>query len=1229
MQCLYEDRSGILWIGTSSGGGINKYNPSRNKFALIRKEPNSANTLSSSMIWSIYEEPSQDDPALWIGTDRGLNRIDRKTGKIIVYGNKPNDPSSLSANVIRSMLEDHTGTFWVGTRTGGVHIMDRKRGTFKRYMHRDDDEGSIAHNMVRCIYEDRSKNLWFATDGGLDRYDRENDRFIHYRHDPANPHSISSNSIISIREDYMGALWIGTFGEGLNRLDPVTKQFRRYKQRQDNVNGLSNNIVLDILEQTPGYLWIATSEGLNLLDTYKEQFTHFTVKDGLPNNFIYGLLNDTQGNLWMSTNKGVCRFHPETKIIRNYDINDGLQGNEFNQGAMFRNRKGEMFFGGVNGFNLFFPDSVKDNPNVPPIVITAYKKFDKKVITDESILETQSIRLSHKENFFAFEFAALDFTAPEKNQYAYKLEGFDEEWIYCGNRRYSSYTNLDGGDYVFRVRGSNNDGQWNEQGTFLKIRIDPPIWQTWWFRIFGSAGLLGLGFVWYRRRIKQVERQNKKLEMQVLERTQLLEQKTNQLEKTNSIINTINTEIIFEDVLNAILKETKVIEGVDRAGVLVMDADTGYYRFKACIGLDFVEIADIQITPEEAELRYMTNAIEIFEDIYIVKQVSGRPAEDKFSHIPDSRSMLVMRIKVDMNIAGYLILDSIQSENAFDGQDMQLLRNLKAHIKSAFIKGLMLEDLQTKNHQITDQLETLEKLNNEIQMANEKIREADKLKSDFLARMSHELRTPLNAIIGFSELVHGGMTGELNDEQKECIRDIHESGQHLLQLINDILDISKIEAGKMDLDFESFDIQKIIASVAHTVEPLIERKSQRLAVLIEPGMKKVWGDSGKIKQVLINLLSNSNKFTSDHGNIAVEARKSLDYEGLVEISVIDTGRGIRPEDMAILFDEFRQFGAPSTRGEKGTGLGLALCKRFIEMHGGTIWAESEYGKGSRFTFTIQEASALAEVVQPVKVQKEIPKTEKVIPVKDNIVLVIEDDEKACRLMKYYLEREGYGVIFASNGDDAIELAKQHHPKVITLDILLPHKDGWEILTDLRSDPETESIPVIIVSMLDNKDLGYSFEADDYFVKPVDKDKLLSRIRDLSGKKHGLHDVVLVIDDDPKSVKLAACILEEAGEKVLKAYSGLEGIQLAISERPSLIILDLMMPEMSGFEVVDVLRKDERTKDIPIIVLTAKEITREDREILDGHIKKLMTKANFDKKTLIMEIKKCLAKHVED
>jgi DNA-binding response OmpR family regulator/two-component sensor histidine kinase len=441
-------------------------------------------------------------------------------------------------------------------------------------------------------------------------------------------------------------------------------------------------------------------------------------------------------------------------------------------------------------------------------------------------------------------------------------------------------------------------------------------------------------------------------------------------------------------------------------------------------------------------------------------------------------------------------------------------------------------------------------------------------------------------------------------------------------LINDILDLSKIEAGKMELHLENFDLRAILFSVKNAMSSLFKNKNQKFEIDTENELPNLYGDSGKIKQVIINLLSNANKFTYEGGIITVKAKKSMGYDKFVEISVTDTGRGIRQEDIGILFDEFRQLGTLGTKGEKGTGLGLALCKHFVEMQNGKIWVESEYGKGSKFIFTVP----IAKEVIPEVIPKVIPINKPALPDIKEIdtkinVLVVEDDEKASRLLKYYLEPEGYNVFIASNGNDAIQMAKEIHPKVITLDILLPDKDGWEILKELKTNPETENIPVIIVSMLDNKDLGYSLDADDYFVKPVDKNKLLQKIKELSSIKYESNGTILIIDDDPKSVRLTASILEDSGYNVLKTYGGKEGIELAKTQKPQLIILDLLMPELSGFEVVEQLRSDVITKNVPIIVLTAKDLTKEDTDILNGHIKKLMMKTNFDKKELIREIKK--------
>jgi serine phosphatase RsbU (regulator of sigma subunit) len=316
---------------------------------------------------------------------------------------------------------------------------------------------------------------------------------------------------MSIHEDGSGVFWIGTWGGGLNKFDPKEEEFIHYQNDVDDPHSLSNNSIGPIYEDRSGVLWIGTNGGgLNKFDREKETFTHYRKKDGLPNDIIYGILEDNQGNLWLSTNKGLSKFNPRTQIFNNYDVEDGLQSNEFNGMAYHKNRSGEMFFGGLKGFNAFYPDSVKDNPFIPPIVITDLQIFNEPVgIKDDSplrkhITETEEIMLSYKDNVFSFEFAALNFTNPKKNQYKYLMEGFDEDWISSGTRRFVTYTNLDPGEYVFRVKGSNNDGLWNEEGASVKIIITPPFWETWWFRALSAMLVIGLAFTGYYRRLKNV-----------------------------------------------------------------------------------------------------------------------------------------------------------------------------------------------------------------------------------------------------------------------------------------------------------------------------------------------------------------------------------------------------------------------------------------------------------------------------------------------------------------------------------------------------------------------------------------------------------------------------------------------------------------------------------------------------------------------------------------------------
>ncbi|MCF6157682.1 MAG: response regulator [wastewater metagenome] len=506
-----------------------------------------------------------------------------------------------------------------------------------------------------------------------------------------------------------------------------------------------------------------------------------------------------------------------------------------------------------------------------------------------------------------------------------------------------------------------------------------------------------------------------------------------------------------------------------------------------------------------------------------------------------------------------------------------------------------------------------------LQKANVALERANKMKSEFLATMSHELRTPLNAIIGFAEVLRDKICGELTEEQTEFVKDIHSSGLHLLQMINDILDLSKIEAGKMELQYEIFPVPEAIQEVYTILKGLANKKEQRLTITIQPDVNTIEADRVKFKQILYNLLSNAIKFTPQNGSITLEAQVKDDR---LQVSVADTGIGMKPEEQEKVFKEFWQADSSFARRYEGTGLGLALSKKIIEMHGGKIWFESEYGKGSTFYFSLPlHVRYQAAQARESETKTHHPET---IPDKGaNTILVVEDDHTAAHLLTVYLTSAGYNVIVAADGEDAIKKAKASHPFLITLDIMIPKIDGWDVLSELKNYPETADIPVIIVSIVDNQELGYSLGASEYLIKPIGRERLIAAVNTcISPKKKKDKSLrILVVDDDVKAVKYMSTILENEGFEVFKAYNGSAGINLAIQSEPDLMILDLMMPEVSGFDVVEKLRVHPTAKEIPIIICTAKDVTPREKDELNGNILTIVQKGSHTKEDLLSAVKK--------
>ena len=522
--------------------------------------------------------------------------------------------------------------------------------------------------------------------------------------------------------------------------------------------------------------------------------------------------------------------------------------------------------------------------------------------------------------------------------------------------------------------------------------------------------------------------------------------------------------------------------------------------------------------------------------------------------------------------------------------------------------GRLYAELQTRNRELSTALDENVRLVHELEEKSKQLEIASRHKSEFLANMSHELRTPLNAIIGFSDVLLEKMFGELNAKQTDYLQDILGSGRHLLALINDILDISKVEAGRMELERTRFALADVLDNGLRMIHERAGRRRLALSLDVDPAIGMIEADERMVKQVVVNLLSNAVKFTPDGGRIDVKAHLR---DGDVWVSVRDTGVGIAPEDQTRIFDEFQQAKHRAAKAEEGTGLGLTLSKKFVELHGGRIWVESEVGVGSMFSFTLphQQSTPATQVAV-----REAP------PAKRNgpTVLLVEDDLHALDLLTLYLTAANFNVAVARDGDEGLAMARRLHPAAITLDIMLPHVDGWDFLAQAKADPDIANIPVIIVSILDERGKGFALGAADYIVKPANRDDLLAALRRLTPAREAVNGAakVLVIDDDPLAVELVEAVLQPEGYTVLKATGGEVGVALAGQASPQLIIVDLLMPGVDGFAVVERLRADPATAAIPIVILTSKTMTREEKERLNGQISYLARKAEFNRAAFV-------------
>ena len=567
ISSIFQDRSGLLWIGTKSHG-VNTWNPRSWFYGYESAQEIAADESRQPNVMAFVDDGAG---TLWLGTfGDGLNAIDRESGEVTRYRAEADGALQIAGNRVMSLMRDRSGNIWVGTMMNGITRINTKSGTTTHFRHDDSDRNSLGANGVMSMYEDATGLVWIGTfGGGISRYNPVDDAFTHFKSDPDGANSLSSDRVTSFAEDKDGNVWIGTDAGGLNLFDRKTERFHHFRHDPNDITSLASDTVYAVNIDSNGVVWVGTQGGgLDRVvgdssEPAKIKFENISEKDGLANDVIYGVQFDNAGRVWLSTNYGISRYDAGTGEISNLHRSDGLQSEEFNFGAHYRSESGELFFGGHNGYNAFRPDDIRASTVVPLVALTGFFNGGDKIKSDLPVEETETVELSWKDDNVTFEFAAMDFVAPEQNRYMYKLEGFDKDWIDLGNRRRATYTNLRDGNYLLRVKAANSEGVWNEAGFSVPVKVSAAPWDTWWAYLGYVALFINVvvGFwLGHRRKIRREEEYSEMLEREVSSRTEKLLDSNEQLKVLNQALQ----ESSLSDPLTGLRNRRFVFEEVSR-----------------------------------------------------------------------------------------------------------------------------------------------------------------------------------------------------------------------------------------------------------------------------------------------------------------------------------------------------------------------------------------------------------------------------------------------------------------------------------------------------------------------------------------------------------------------------------------------------------------------------------------------------------------------------------------
>ncbi|GAK52492.1 histidine kinase [Candidatus Moduliflexus flocculans] len=950
IRLLFQDRGGLIWV--SSDAGLDLFSPNALQTFLQQYTPDPqrpTQSLSGDFVTAVAEDR---EGMLWIGTANGLNRLDQQRGTITQFHHQEGNSYSLNDEVISALLEDRRENLWVGTWQKGLNRFDRQAGQFISYTHDFNRPNSLSDDNIFALYEDREGTLWVGTRNGLNRHDAATDSFAAYVSNFVNPASgPADNRISAIYEDREGVLWIGTW-RGLSKFDRAAQTFTHYRHDSTKPNSLIFDSISGIFEDSTGTLWVMTWQGTCRFDRQNGTCAPFGEQNGLAGGNVKKIHEDRSGNLWLTTDKGISRLNLASGKIANYSEDDGLPKGDMLYSGVYTSW-GRLFLGSSNGLIAFFPDRVAPNEHIPPIALTAFTRFAKNGEQERSIPTGKTLELRSTDSGFSFEFAALDYAAPNRNQYAYRLEGVSTEWIMTGSKRTVEQFNPGVGEYTFSIKGSNNQGVWNETGLQLRVKISPVWWQTWWARtLFGLAALAvvsiapisySLAQMRARKHAEAITEQVRLGNLKLTAARNEAERHAENLRVVNDVGRQLTSEIHLAEkqILELIYQQLGRL--MDNRTMYIALYDESRQRLTFPLAVEngkrkeypsrIVELDEAQkggLTEEVIRTRAALNLSQV-ETFCQEKQI-------RLPVAPIPKSWMGVPMIAENNVIGVITLLNDEQENAYSSDDLEVLQILTAQAAVAIENARLYE-------QVSQQVINLEAANRRIAETQDMLTRSI-IATDFVHRLNNLAGTiPIWVDMISEELQHHPCDCT---EVRNYLDNISTDTDKLLRAAEQL----KISYRETAIDMV-FVLQSMLRQVRIQYNNEMKAGHLRIVEQVQPDLHKVWGRSPILANVIYNVISNALEaiFEKGGGTLTVTAVNDLDARHLdvVRIDIADTGVGIAKDDLSRIFATFF-----STKGE-GRGYGLWRTKSVIENLGGHIDAESEEGVGSVFTIFLPHA----------------------------------------------------------------------------------------------------------------------------------------------------------------------------------------------------------------------------------------------------------------------------------